>query len=219
MGTVGAPSSGGCGAADDAWLTLEEELKGEDLPFQGCEPSPLILDLGPVGLSVVGLENSVVFDIDGDGQLEVVGWTKARADDGFLWMDRNGNGLVDSGRELFGTATLLPNRELARDGFQALAILDDPLFGGNGDNLVTSADSAWQEVRVWVDRNHDAFVSTGEVHSLDQLRIIAIEVVPHSSGRQDRFGNLYQYWARFYIGGSSHPQARKIVDVSLVLDE
>ena len=63
----------------------------------------LILDND--GLDTVGVSasNSILCDHDNDGIQTGTGWVKP--DDGFLVFDRNGNGAIDNGTELFGDAT------------------------------------------------------------------------------------------------------------------
>ncbi|HEY8508982.1 MAG TPA: hypothetical protein VIL32_11535, partial [Steroidobacteraceae bacterium] len=132
---------------------------------------PLTLDLDGDGIESVGIDpaNPVLFDHDGDGVSSATGWVSP--DDGFLVLDRNGNGTIDSGRELFGDSTLLPNGQTAADGFAALAAEDT-----NGDGAITSADARFGELRVWRDFNQDGVSQAGELFTLDELGITAINV-------------------------------------------
>lgn len=109
---------------------------------------PLVLDLDGDGLELTGASGNVLFDHNADGIRTGTGW--ARADDGFLVRDLNGNGRIDSGRELFGVDTLKRNGQFASQGFEALADLDV-----NGDGQITSADAAWAQLQVWRDANQD----------------------------------------------------------------
>lgn len=72
---------------------------------------PIILDLDGDGLKTVGLASNIYFDHDGDGVQTRTGWVGAG--DALLVWDRNGNGRIDTGAELFGDFTPLPNGSLA----------------------------------------------------------------------------------------------------------
>lgn len=104
--------------------------------FEGCFSTgeqtftridPIILDLDGDGIETTSLENNVNFDLDANGFAESTAWVNW--DDGLLVSDRNSNGYIDSGRELFGDQTLLNNGQLATSGYQALAELDSNLDG------------------------------------------------------------------------------------------
>ena len=99
---------------------------------------PIILDLDGDGLETVGLASNIYFDHDGDGVLTKTGWVGK--DDALLVWDRNGNGSIDTGAELFGDFTPLPNGTLAPNGFAALAALDS-----NGDDTYLFGRSDGQD--------------------------------------------------------------------------
>jgi len=108
--------------------------------------SPLLINLSGGGLHLTSVEAGVAFDMDGDGILEQVAWTTSGSEQAFLVLDRNGNGEIDSGFELFGThteqaPTFNPN------GFAALALLDQPEYGGNGDNYISAAGCRFSRAR------------------------------------------------------------------------
>ncbi|MBI5556778.1 MAG: hypothetical protein HY885_04010, partial [Deltaproteobacteria bacterium] len=69
------------------------------------QPSPLILDLDGDGVETTPVNADAYFDHAGDGFAEQTGWVGA--DDGLLVYDRNANGTIDTGAELFGDNTLL----------------------------------------------------------------------------------------------------------------
>jgi hypothetical protein len=99
-----------------------------------------------------------------------------RPDDAWLVLDRNANGLIDSGRELFGVDTVLsgtPGVEAvyASTGFQALAALD-----ANADLVFNASDAAFTEVRLWRDINQDGISQSGELFTLAQYNIASISL-------------------------------------------
>jgi len=125
---------------------------------------PLILDMDGDGLETLPASAGVLFDYDGDGVGTGTGWVVP--DDGFLVWDRNGNGLIDSGRELFGDSTMKSNGQLAVGGFDALADLD-----ANADGKVDSLDPAFASLRVWKDLDSDGITDAGELLTLASLGI------------------------------------------------
>ena len=126
---------------------------------------PLVLDLDGDGIETAGIDPNapVLFDMDGDGVKTATGWI--RPDDGIVVLDRNGNGLIDSGRELFGDATVLARGaragQLAANGFEALADLDL-----NADGRLDSLDASWGQLRIWRDLNQDGVSQAGELTTL-----------------------------------------------------
>ena len=100
-------------------------LAPEDPNCPSCA-DPILVSPQHDGLHLTSAEDGVLFDIDGDGVLDRVPWTEAGSDDAWLAMDRNGNGIIDDGSELFGnyTPAFAGQREpFARSGFDALNFL------------------------------------------------------------------------------------------------
>ena len=132
---------------------------------------PLALDLDGDGLETTGIAstNTTLFDHDGDGVRTGTGWVKG--DDALLVLDRNGNGVIDSGRELFGVDTVLANGQKAANGFAALADLDS-----NHDGLFSAADDQFANVRLWRDLDQDGISDAGELVSLADAGIASINL-------------------------------------------
>ena len=141
---------------------------------------PLIFDLNGDGLSTIGISstNPILFDHNADGIKTGTGWVKP--DDAFLVLDKNGNGTIDTGRELFGDATLKSNGQLASNGFDALADLDSIANGGNGDGIINASDTQYAGLRLWRDLNQDGISQTGELFSLASQNIIGINVASNA---------------------------------------
>ena len=108
--------------------------------------SPLVVDLDGDGVETVTAEGGVYFDHDANGFKENSGWVGQ--DDGILVRDINGNGTIDNGTELFGNNSVLSSGEKAVNGFEALKDLDD-----NNDGIFDRNDKAWNEVKIWQDKN------------------------------------------------------------------
>lgn len=130
---------------------------------------PLALDLDGDGIETVGASSTLLFDHDGDGTKSGTGWV--RSDDGLLAWDRNGNGIIDTGAELFGVDYIKANGQKAVDGFDALRDLD-----ANADGRFDALDLHFNNVRVWRDASQDGVSAATELHSLNALGIAAINL-------------------------------------------
>ncbi|MGE5236197.1 MAG: hypothetical protein ACM3O7_07605 [Acidobacteriota bacterium] len=150
---------------------------------------PVVQDGGVDGLNLTGLDDAVPFDLDGNGTVERVTWTMMNADTGFFWVDLNGNGQVDSGRELFGSDTQVSSMLPAGNGFAALAQYDLVRNGGNGDGVLSAADAIWPRLQLWVDWNHDGQVEAGEVSTMGDLHIQTIDLTSQPVNLADPRGN------------------------------
>jgi Ca2+-binding RTX toxin-like protein len=133
---------------------------------------PLAVDLDGDGIDATAIAASdpVLFDHDADNIKTATGWIAP--DDGLVVLDRNGNGTIDTGRELFGDNTLLANGELAAHGFEAIAELD-----GNADGRIDAQDAAYTQLRIWRDLNQDGISQSGELSTLADTGIASIGVV------------------------------------------
>jgi len=139
---------------------------------------PLVLDLDGDGLEISPLSRGVQFDGNGDTIRTATAWVQA--DDGLLALDRNGNGVIDSGRELFGDETLLADGTKAAHGFAALAELDvggaANATGGAGDGVFDAKDAQYTNVRIWRDLNQDGISQAGEMQTLQDAGIASVKL-------------------------------------------
>ncbi|MCL5770151.1 MAG: hypothetical protein M1588_02390, partial [Planctomycetes bacterium] len=149
-------------------------------------PSPVALDLDGDGIiRTVGLTSGVNFDHAADGFAERTGWVAPG--DGLLVWDRDVNGAIDSGRELFGSETVLPNGLKAVNGFEALRALD-----ANGDGVIDANDPVYAQLRVWVDGNTDGRNAEGELLTLEEAGVRSINVAYSDSSFVDAQGNAHR---------------------------
>lgn len=168
----------------------------------GFHCTPIVLDLDGDG-RVTQTGGYVAFDINADGALDRHHWLDPG--DGWLVRDVNGDGLINDGSELFGSATVLPNGETARDGFEAL-----PSFDRNQDGQLDADEAELAGIQLWRD-DGDARSEAGELRSFRQLGIAALSLVPDRSARVDNAGNALSLVAPYTLLSGGHGRAIDVV--------
>lgn len=141
-----------------------EERIGISLEELGVKKvDPLVLDLGGEGIDLTEAGKGAIFDVTADGKLDSTAWVKGNT--ALLTYDRNGNGVVDNGSELFG------DQNGAAHGFAELAKYDS-----NNDRIINILDPVFKALKLYRDLDGDGKMSQNEFSTLSQNGIKALNL-------------------------------------------
>ncbi|MBL9104168.1 MAG: calcium-binding protein [Myxococcales bacterium] len=173
--------------------------------YECATPLVLSFDAAPVTFSAG--EASPVFAFDDATAGCATDWPDAP----WLALDRDGDGHIAGGRELFGSGTRLAGGGTAAHGFEALAELD-----ADGDGTISAADPRFSELVLWSDHDGDRAGTPGEQASLEGVGLVAIHLDFHRRGECDERGNCGRERAAFeFRGADGAYRVGEVVDVYL----
>jgi hypothetical protein len=175
-----------------------------DVDYGACrcvgtiDKTPIVIDIAGNGFRLTDTVNGIMFDWANSGTKEQTAWTDVESDDAFLVLDRDGNGTIDNGTELFGNFTPQPDPPsgVVRNGFLALAEYDKSANGGYHDGVIDRNDAVFVSLRLWQDANHNGISEWWELRTLSELNLESISLDFRESKRTDQYGNKFRYRAR-----------------------
>lgn len=99
---------------------------------ENVSTDPLVINLDANYATIS--DQKFLFDLNSDGQQELISFTENGS--GFLALDKNGDGIVNNGSELFGPGS--------GNGFTDLAKYDS-----DGNNWIDEADTIFKDLKIW----------------------------------------------------------------------
>jgi hypothetical protein len=181
-----------------------EDQELDPLTCECVTVCPVVIDVDGNGLNLTSSQESVPFDLNPGGPIEQLSWTAPNSDDAFLVLDRNSNGRIDDGTELFSSFAPQAATGENRNGFEALAVFDSPAEGGNGDGLISVKDAVFSRLALWRDANHDGESHADELSPLAGSGITEIDLDYRESRKTDEYGNQLRYRTKANGAGRGH---------------
>ena len=171
--------------------------------------TPLAIELYGEELLTTSVEDGVSFDMDGDGMAEQTAWLKKGS--GFLVWDKNGDGMVNDGTEMFGEATVMSDGKRAENGVEALKDLDS-----DNNNIINQYDELWGELRIWHDENSNGKTEEGELSLLSDWDIQSISLDFAEINLKDEADNKILFESEVVL---ENGERRKVADIDFQNDK
>ncbi len=169
--------------------------------------TPLVLSFDGALEFTPAASTAAAFDIHGGaGTCVRADWPTAQTP--WLALDRDGDGQIAGGRELFGAATRMSAGTGAHNGFQALAELDS-----DGDGKVSLSDARWGELVLWADHDADRRSTQWEMLPLASFEIVEIDLGYTTRGACDERGNCGRERAAFVYRSNGAQRSGEVIDV------
>jgi hypothetical protein len=156
---------------------------------------PLVLQLNtkkPQPIIMTAPEDGVMFDLLGqrlNHKKVKTAWFASGETENYFLVLPNKNGLVLGIDELFGDATLGPDKKYAKQGFAALEKFDD-----NKDKIISEDDDVFSKLKLWKDSNLDGEAQSSELFTLDEKEVVAIDLRYDRRYQEiDKHGNMTKY--------------------------
>jgi hypothetical protein len=184
-------------------LSSSDCAEGYEFKPQYCscvKMSPILLDTAGDGYRLTSADEGVVFDIDANGMTaEKIAWPEAGSDDGWLVLERSGNGQIDSGEDL--------------------KLLEGPSYGvSTPDGIIDSRDQVYARLRLWFDRNHNGVSEADELTPLPEAGVLAISSEYKENARRDQYGNRFSLMGKALFRGPQGQEVwRNVYDVYLTV--
>jgi hypothetical protein len=159
-----------------------------------CEHSPIVLDMNGDGITLSDPRGGVLFDLRETGRFVRTAWPSGG--DGLLVFDRDGDGRIAHGGELFGNS-LKDDGTRWKDGFSSLAALDVVELGGNNGGVIDAKDEIYTKLAIWRDTARDGATEPSELTSLSDAGIVSLSVAAEKKLVFDHFGNTIPLWGEF----------------------
>ncbi len=178
---------------DTLWNKVQNDSKNNNAKkYEEAEKKqpprdPLVIDFSENETTsdegLVNADDGVYFDLDNNGFAEKTAWINENK--GFLAYDRNGNGIIDNGSELFGDSIILSDGRKSEHGFEALADFDS-----DKDGDIDKDDAKFKELLVWKDTEKNGRTDAGELHTLEELGIESISLTTENRNHTTDSGTI-----------------------------